>query len=77
MTDEKRYCGTVVWFDPQKGIGLILWEIDGVKQTDMFVHFSDLAIQGYKTLKKDQRVSFMIGENKKGQPKAINCSVLQ
>ena len=42
----------------------------------MFVHFSDINIEGFKTLKKGQVVSFGVGENNKGQPKAIDVSVL-
>lgn len=69
---DERYTGKVVWFSAQKGMGFISWTKDGVAQTDMFVHFSDIAVEGFKTLKKDQMVSFTIGKNNKGQPKATD-----
>lgn len=76
-TDSKRYVGKVCFFDPKKGWGFINWEKDGKPQTDLFCHFSDIAVQGFKTLKKDQKVSFTIGVNNKGQPKATDIQILQ
>jgi CspA family cold shock protein len=69
-----RYNGIVVWFDSRKGYGFIQRD-NG--QPDLFVHFSDITSQGFKTLKKDQRVSFGLGLNKKGQPKATDVQALQ
>lgn len=77
MANSEVFVGVVDWFDPQKGWGFINWEKDGVKQKDMFVHFSDINCEGYKTLYKAQRVSFEIGTNKNGEPKAINVLVLK
>ena len=71
------YTGTVVWFSSAKGFGFFQWDIDGVRQKDMFCHFSDIAIDGFKTLFKDQKVSFSIGTNHNGDPKAINVSILK
>lgn len=76
MSDEKFY-GEVLWFDPKRGIGFIGWEKDGVKQKDMFVHYSDINCEGFKTLFKQQRVSFGIGTAHSGRPKAINVEVLK
>lgn len=76
MSDEIYY-GTVIWFDAKRGLGFISWEKDGVKQKDMFVHFSDIACEGFKTIFKEQKVSFGIGTNHNGQPKAINVTVLK
>lgn len=76
MADEKFY-GEVLWFDPKRGIGFIGWEKDGVKQKDMFVHYSDISCEGFKTLFKQQRVSFGIGTAHSGRPKAINVEVLK
>jgi CspA family cold shock protein len=73
---EKIYYGKVCWFNAKQGIGFIEWEIDKVKQKDMFVHFSDINLDGFKTLYKDENVSFKIGENKHGQPKAIEVTVI-
>jgi cold shock protein len=75
MEDNKVYIGQVIWFG--KGIGFIAWDIDGIQQKDMFIHYSDISIEGYKTLSKDQKVSFEIGTNNRGQPKAINVIVIK
>jgi cold shock protein len=72
VEDLKVYNGTCIWFSAKKGIGFILWSSDGVPQKDMFVHYSDISMEGYKAIKKDQKVSFSIGENKRGEPKAVN-----
>jgi len=77
MSDELKYCGEVIFFDPKKGYGFIFWEIDGVKQKDLFVHFSDIVCEGFKTLYKDQKVSFGLGVNKNGDPKAVNVQVMK
>ncbi len=76
MSDIKHQ-GEVCWFDPRKGMGFISWSLNGVPQKDMFVHFSDIVAQGFKTLLKDQKVSFSIGTNKRGEPKATEVTVLQ
>lgn len=77
MSDNERYFGEVLWFDSKRGYGFIAWEKDGVKQKDMFVHFSDVTCEGFKTLYKSQKVSFGLGTNKHGDPKATNVEVLK
>lgn len=69
--DSKLFYGEVVWFSAQKGYGFISWEKDNVKQKEIFVHFSDVDCIGFKTLNKGQKISFEIGVNKHGDPKAI------
>jgi cold shock protein len=54
--------GTVKWFSNEKGFGFIERE-DG---EDVFVHFSQIKQDGYKTLEQGQRVSFEITEGAKG-----------
>jgi cold shock protein len=54
--------GTVKWFSNEKGYGFIERE-DG---DDLFVHFSEIAMDGYKTLTQGQRVEFEITEGDKG-----------
>jgi CspA family cold shock protein len=71
-----KHEGTVVWFDNKQGIGFLSWELNGTAQKDMFVHFSDIVCDGFKTIKKGHRVSFGIGQNNKGQPKAIEVTVI-
>lgn len=77
MTDNEKYDGEVVWFDNKQGYGFISWEKDGVKQKDMFVHYSDIVCNGFKTLLKEQKVSFGLGTNKHGSPKATEVTVLK
>lgn len=76
MSDVK-YNGEVLWFDPKRGYGFIGWEKDGVKQKDLFAHFSDIICEGFKTLYKGQKVSFGLGVNKHGDPKAIEITVIK
>jgi len=72
----KTLHGEVIWFDPKRGYGFIDWIKDGVKQKDLFVHFSDISCEGFKTLYKGQKVSFSLGVNKHGDPKAVEVVVL-
>lgn len=76
MEDKKVFNGEICWFNSRKGFGFISWEIDGIKQTDMFLHFSDLQMNGYKTVQANQKVSFEVGENKHGKAKAICVLIL-
>jgi CspA family cold shock protein len=54
--------GTVKWFSNEKGFGFI--ERDG--EEDVFVHFSQIAGEGYKTLEQGQRVEFEVTQGPKG-----------
>jgi len=54
--------GRVKWFDASKGFGFITKE-DG---TDIFVHFTQIAHDGYRTLEEGQSVNFDIGQGNKG-----------
>ena len=58
MTD-----GTVKWFDAKKGYGFIA--VDGGK--DVFVHFSAIQADGYRSLEEGQRVEFEITQSDRGQ----------
>lgn len=66
--------GVVIWFDPKKGYGFIAQENN---EPDLFVHFSDVNIEGFKTLYKDQKVSYEVGTNKRGQPKAVSVVIVK
>ena len=60
--------GTVKWFSAEKGYGFISRE-DG--EGDVFVHFSAIQEEGFRTLEEGQRVSFEIVEGTRG-PQAQN-----
>jgi len=77
MTTSTKFFGEVLWFDPKRGYGFIGWEKDGVAQKDIFVHFSDVSCEGFKTLYKGQKVSFGLGVNKHGDPKATEVEILK
>lgn len=55
--------GTVKWFNKDKGYGFITTE----EGKDVFVHFSQINIEGFKTLVEGQAVNFDITEGPKGE----------
>ena len=59
--------GTVKWFSDQKGFGFI----ERTEGDDLFVHFSEVQGDGFKTLAEGQKVTFEAGEGPKG-PQATN-----
>ena len=63
--------GTVKWFNNQKGYGFISDE----QGNDVFVHFSGLNMEGFKSLEEGTSVEFDITEGAKG-PQAVNVTVL-
>jgi CspA family cold shock protein len=70
------YSGKIIWFNSKDGFGFIEWFLNGKKQKDMFIHYSDLNMNGFKTINKDQEVTFKIGKNFKGQDKAIEVTAV-
>ena len=60
--------GTVKWFSNEKGYGFISQE----GGDDLFVHFSEIQMDGFKTLEEGQAVVFDITEGKEGKPQASN-----
>ena len=63
--------GTVKWFNAEKGFGFITGE-DG---NDVFVHFSAIQTDGFKSLEEGQQVSFNIVKGARG-PQAENVTIL-
>jgi CspA family cold shock protein len=55
--------GSVKWFNAEKGFGFITND-DGTP--DVFVHFSAIAAEGYRSLEENQRVSFEVSQGQKG-----------
>ena len=62
--------GTVKWFNSQKGYGFIVPD-DG--SNDLFVHHSDINMEGHASLDEGQKVQFEVGEGQKG-PCATNVT---
>jgi CspA family cold shock protein len=64
--------GTVKWFNAEKGFGFIAQENGG---DDVFVHYSAIQTQGYKSLDENQKVEFDVTQGPKG-PQAENVRPL-
>lgn len=63
--------GTVKWFNATKGYGFI----SGENGEDVFVHYSAINVDGYKTLEEGQEVEFEIVEGQKG-PQATDVTLV-
>ncbi|WP_055588630.1 MULTISPECIES: cold-shock protein [Peterkaempfera] len=64
--------GTVKWFNAEKGFGFIAQEGGG---PDVFVHYSAINANGFRSLEENQNVSFDVTQGPKG-PQAENVSVI-
>ena len=64
--------GKVKWFDSKKGYGFITAE----NGKEIFVHFSGIATDGFKSLNEGQSVQFEVGSGAKGE-QAINVNVVE
>ena len=63
--------GTVKWFDEKKGYGFITPDEGG---EDLFIHHSNIMMDGFKTLAEGQKVDYEAGEGRKG-PEATQVRV--
>ena len=70
MNEERQ--GTVVWFSAEKGYGFIKQD-DG--SPDLFVHYQAIQSSGYRTLKEEQRVGYIVEQGRKGW-QASNVKIL-
>jgi len=66
-----RMTGTVKWFNDDKGFGFI--EREGGE--DVFVHFSSIRGDGFKSLRDGQEVEFVLGQGQKG-PQALDVTAI-
>jgi len=67
----ERETGVVKWFNADKGFGFI--EREG--NEDVFVHYSSIRGEGFKSLDEGQKVEFTLGQGQKG-PQALDVSVV-
>lgn len=65
--------GKVKWFDNKKGFGFIIADEDS---KEIFVHYTDIVKEGFKTLDEGQRVTYELGDGAKG-PQAVNVTVIE
>ncbi len=64
--------GTVKWFNSEKGFGFIAPD-DGT--SDVFVHYSEIQANGFRTLEENQKVRYEVGQGAKG-PQATGVTVV-
>ena len=65
--------GTVKWFNAGKGYGFISDE----EGKDVFVHYSEINMEGFKTLEDGALVEFEVGEGNDGRPQAKNVRKIE
>lgn len=63
--------GTVKWFDEKKGYGFISDE----NGNDVFVHYSGINMDGFKTIKEQSEVEYDVQDGAKG-PQAVNVTLV-
>ncbi|MBD3343062.1 MAG: cold-shock protein [Candidatus Lokiarchaeota archaeon] len=74
MADKERKNGYVKWFNAKKGYGFISVEDEG--EDDIFVHFSNIDMEGFKKLDQGDLVEFDLNESDDGKgPEALNVKV--
>lgn len=71
MEEQLMNRGTVKWFNNQKGFGFI----SDAEGNDVFVHYSGLNMEGYKTLEEGQEVEYEVVDGAKG-PQATNVTTV-
>jgi CspA family cold shock protein len=68
----ERELGVVKWFNGEKGYGFIARDNE---EKDVFVHFSAINAEGFRTLREGQRVEFEVAQGEKG-PQAQNVELI-
>ena len=68
---SERVLGTVKWFSNEKGYGFIQRE----EGDDVFVHYSSITAEGFRSLQEGQQVEFSIEDSDKG-PQATNVELV-
>ena len=73
MSGSIKGQGVVKWFNNKKGYGFIRQE--GIAD-DIFVHYSSIAVEGYKTLREREKVSYELTTTENGKLQAENVVVI-
>lgn len=73
MSGSTKGQGIVKWFNNKKGYGFI--RQDGIAE-DIFVHFSSVAMDGYKTLREREKVAYDLVRTENGKLQAENIVVI-
>lgn len=73
MSDPIKGQGVVKWFNNKKGYGFI--RQDGIAD-DIFIHYSSIAMEGYKTLREREKVSYELTTTENGKLQAENVVVI-
>jgi CspA family cold shock protein len=73
MSSSTKGQGIVKWFNNKKGYGFV--RQDGIVE-DIFVHFSSVAMDGYKTLREGEKVSYDLVRTENGKLQAENIVVI-
>ncbi|GAA2174050.1 cold-shock protein [Agrococcus versicolor] len=60
--------GTVKWFDREKGFGFVV--VDDTAD-ELFVHYRDIAMDGFRVLAEGQRVDFVVGDGDRPQAREV------
>ena len=68
-----QFTGKVAWFNNAKGFGFLTRE----GGPDVFVHYSAVQVEGYKTLKESDDVEFDVSNGSTGKPQAENVKLLR
>ncbi len=75
MSDSSKiFTGTVAWFDPKKGYGFITKDEDS---KDIFCHYSDISMEGFKVIMAGDRVSFEESRSFKEKLKAVIITITE
>jgi len=72
MADTPRSTGTVKWFNEDKGFGYITPQ-DGSR--DLFVHFSSIRSDGFRTLTSGQAVEYLVVHEDDSRPAAVDVTL--
>ena len=64
--------GTVKWFNNQKGYGFVT----GENGADVFVHYSNINMEGFRTLENGANVSYDVETKENGKVQAVNVTIL-